>query len=75
MANSTVKFKVLTPKEFNKRYPEALACTDGNIVGEVLIPGHGWHACLVGGHGKPTRFYSDDDGWEPAPVGVKFEQV
>jgi hypothetical protein len=74
MKNS-VKFKRLTPSQFNKRYPDAMPCIDGNFVGEVQIPGHGWHACiLAGAKGVPIRFYDDDDGWNPVPK-VDFEEV
>ena len=72
------KVKQLTKDEFERKYGEALEALEGDDdmskpsnpkFGEVKIPGHGWHGCILGADLKPTHFYSDDDGWRDAPKG------
>lgn len=81
MPNEKVKFKAFTDSHFRWRYRRAdddPEKPDG-ICGEVEIPGHGWHACILKG-GFPRWFFNDDDGWQDVPKALRrneqaFERV
>lgn len=75
-------FKVLTPREYTKKYPDAAG--DEEIIdgpspyrlGEVKVPGHGWFACIVDDARRvPTHFYDEDDGWQRVPVEATFKEL
>ena len=73
-----VQFKKLTPKQFTAKYTDApledMPAAEGYAVGEVKIPGHGWSPAYLGKDGKPTQFWTEDDGWETVPQ-VAFVEV
>lgn len=72
-----VKFKKLTEKSFSKKYSECEELTDRATLyglGEVKIPGYGWHACTLNEKGFPALFWDDDDGWQDCPR-ASFEEL
>ena len=75
-----VRFKELEYGEFARRYEADDPSADIDDLpvprrfGEVRIPGHGWHGCVLGHDGNPSHFWDDDDGWKIVPK-VKFVKV
>jgi hypothetical protein len=80
------RFKSLSNRAFQLRYPEALENADSDDsqidlgqsacegFGEVKVPGHGWCGCVLGTFGSPIYFYTDDDGWTKCPPG-KYQGI
>lgn len=84
MSTQKVKFSLLDERTFKLLFPEAaelreeglpradLGVRKDAVPGQLLIPGYGFHACLVQ-DGKPIVFFEDDEGWLEVPSeGVEF---
>jgi hypothetical protein len=71
-----IKFRTLTASEFAIKYTEAFGHDESGrgSLGEVKIPGYGWHGCVLNDMGVPSHFYSEDDGWLDCPK-VTFKKV
>jgi hypothetical protein len=71
-----VEFRRLSPTEFCMSHEEAMEALEAEDLpetlprtfGEVNIPGHSWHPCILNDHGNPSYYYDKADGeWHECP--------
>jgi hypothetical protein len=73
---SPIKFTVISREAFYEKYEDASGSQELDAswkFGEILIPGHGWHGCLIVDD-IPSHYWDEDDGWQQVPRAV-FKRV